>query len=402
MQTPTISSLSQTKKTNGKATPTSKLHTLWQRIEKHTKRNASYQKKLEQNYQLFESIVLEHEEAQSHWLGEQIKHLSKFISRKTLSDYEREELLDWISSDLDYLYDHPFCQEAIVNELNLLVTQNVQAQHRVQAQSITQEQIDEARLDLDESFDGYLDLSDDQIREVMVNPQKLIDHVEKIKREYIENMALDTDHDENRLDDQEDAFEDDFFDEFYQDFQQSHFQDQAKQKKLDKLFKGSQLNKMYKRIAAKIHPDKEQDPRKKQIKHSLMQALAEARMNKDGFTVLQMYLQHFDDDPTFDAETLASLEPLLEEKISSLNAEYREIQHSNELPALVWRKFKAPSKKKRIKQMEEHAFELQMEIKSIQALIKECSSVKALKMELKQRQRPIAFNPFMLDGMPIF
>ena len=73
-----------------------KLQALWQRIEKHTKRNTSFKKKLEENYQHFDAIVLEHEHAQSHWLGAQIKHLSRFIGRKTLADHECEALLDWI------------------------------------------------------------------------------------------------------------------------------------------------------------------------------------------------------------------------------------------------------------------------------------------------------------------
>ena len=171
-----LSSLSQTKqRTNKQSSPSNKLQTLWQRIEKHTKRNASYQKKLEENYQLFEAIVLEHEQAQSHWLGEQIKHLSKFIGRKTLADHERETLLDWISSDLDYLYDHPFCQDELVTELNFLISQNLKKLHQSQATSISQEQIESARLDLDEAFDGCLELTDEEIREVLCDPEKLIE-----------------------------------------------------------------------------------------------------------------------------------------------------------------------------------------------------------------------------------
>ena len=125
-----------------------------------------------------------------------------------------------------------------------------------------------------------------------------------------------------------------------------------------------------------------------------MQALAEARQHKDGFTILQLYLQHFDDDPSFDQDTLNSLLPLLEEKLHTLNIEYQELQNNDRIETLVWHKFKARSKKQIQQNMQDHCVELQTESQEMDAFIRSCSTVKNIKGELRRRLNEEKFNPF--------
>jgi len=245
-------------------------------------------------------------------------------------------------------------------------------------------------------------LSDRELKEILIDPSRIYPHLDALDA-FTEDGDDDfCSEDQANAFDQDDFdeedFDDAFFDDFYRQYQQHHEQDaalhQARQNQLDRLFKGSQLNKMYKRLASKLHPDKELDPQTKHDKHQQMQALAEARQHKDGFTILQLYLQHFDDDPSFDQDTLNSLLPLLEEKLHTLNIEYQELQNNDRIETLVWHKFKARSKKQIQQNMQDHCVELQTESQEMDAFIRSCSTVKNIKGELRRRLNEEKFNPF--------
>lgn len=143
------------------------------------------------------------------------------------------------------------------------------------------------------------------------------------------------------------AVSSDFFQQdFAQDDDQHQYAKNTRQKSLDKLSKAEQLNKIYKRLASLVHPDKEQDPGKKAQKHVLMQTLSEARKNNDAFTLLQLYQTHINEGEfAIDSDTLSSIQALLREKLHSLDDELHQAKSNNELSSLVWRKFSGRSKK---------------------------------------------------------
>ena len=371
-----------------------KLQSLWQLIEKHQKRNAAFTKKLAANYQQFEEVVLPYEQTQIMWLGSKVDHLASFLVRKSLSEAERVELTDWISEELGYLQEHPFNSPEAFEQLNKRVKAQLLLSQQQQLDKISSAELAQLKDSLSAEFDTEFDLSDDEFKALILDPNKIYEYLDAHEAS---EEAEETDELEN---DEEDIFDDHFFNDFYQRFHQSDEQDKAEEKlkhsELDKLFKGSQLNKMYKRLASKLHPDKELDPKLKQQKHLQMQVLAEARRHKDVFTILQLYLSHFDDDPTFDKATLTNLLPLLEEKVRNLNAEYRALQHNDQIETLVWRKFKARSKKLIREEMEAHCHELDSECAAIDEFIRDCTTVKSIKAELRARinDKNTFGNPF--------
>ncbi|TDT65215.1 hypothetical protein EDC55_1392 [Allofrancisella inopinata] len=118
--------------------------------------------------------------------------------------------------------------------------------------------------------------------------------------------------------------------------------------KVTEIFKGSQLNKIYKQIANVIHPDKESDSTKLEIKKELMQKLTEAKRNKDVFTLIKMYQEHVPGGEFFlDDSAIKHVEQLLQMKIYKLNNDHREIFNGQGIKSAVWKAFSAPSKKKR-------------------------------------------------------
>ncbi|OUS70343.1 hypothetical protein B5G52_14715 [Pseudoalteromonas sp. A601] len=366
--------------------PTSELELLWQRIDKHTKRNANFEIKKATLFNQFQEQVEPHEHHQASMIAKQIIHLSKFIPRKSLTAEQRNELVDWINADIDYLSNHPFTgdldMEAIANTFRShLDTHNQEA-----VNDIPSSELNIFRSMLQQDFPG-LELTDEQLKEITLDPQLLYQHLDE------QGFGDNQEHDSEYTDDpfnagdahsDDDENWDDFFDQFER-FDRDEIKQQKTDAKLEKLFKGSQLNKMYKRLASKLHPDKEPDPSKKEEKHELMQLLGQARKTKDGFTLLQLYITHFDDDVDFDEETKANLVPLLKNKIAELNKQHRQQKEGNDPHSLVWRQFNGRSKAQIKLNFTNHIAALQGECDEIAERLGYCTSVKLLKEELNDR-----------------
>ncbi|MEZ9215649.1 hypothetical protein AB4208_02265, partial [Vibrio lentus] len=157
---------------------------------------------------------------------------------------------------------------------------------------------------------------------------------------------------------------------------------------IKEMFRGTQLNKMYKRIASVIHPDKEPDPLKKEEKHRLMQTLAVAKRENDVMTLVRMLTEYVpDSEHLLDETTLVRIEHLLEIKLLDLNRVHRDIFSQQGVKSQVWRKFSAPSKKKTQAKMEKH---LEMIDGSIEALEKRIKKINSFN-QLNKYLRTLAF-----------
>lgn len=366
---------------------------LWQKVEKKQKRNSSFVLKKDALFTQFQETVLPLEKRQGQQLAELITFLVPFIKRKTLSHYQREELLDWIQSELEFIRTHPFLEGVDYDALQQLVNDAFYDFMQSQALDIDQDKIDQMRVTIEHIFDGDMQLTDEELIVLIKDPQQIEIYKDRMYAQLEAQESHESNHTQDTQDTQGNPFEDlfgtDFDDEdFTGDFRQQKAQQatEQKQKDLDKLFKASQLNKMYKKLASLLHPDKEQNPKKKEQKHTIMQQLSEARKNKDAFTLLQLYQQHVDDGEfSFDSDTLASLVPLLRKKLHQLDDELHLSKSSNDMSTLVWRKFSASSKKKTAAQIHQHTTELENEYWQQQSIIDRHHTVAQIKKLLQQR-----------------
>ncbi|MEM5550905.1 hypothetical protein WNY63_09200 [Pseudoalteromonas neustonica] len=384
----------QNVKQQATAKPASELERLWQRIDKHTKRNANFEIKKSTLFNQFKEQVEPHEHHQARMMAEQIIHLSKFIQRKSLTIEQRNELVDWINEDLEYLSGHPFIGELEIEKVTQIFQSHLSKHNHDTVNAIDSSQLNLLRTMLQQDFPG-LELTDEDLREIAVNPQKLYQHLDE------QGFGEDEESDDDAFNPgnahaEQDEDWDDFFDQFER-FDRDEIKQQKTDAKLEKLFKSSQLNKMYKRLAAKLHPDKEPDPTKKAEKHELMQQLGQARKAKDGFTLLQLYITHFDDDVDFDEETKANLIPLLQNKIVELNKLHRQQKEGNDPHSLVWRKFNGRSKAQIKHNFTNHIAALNSECEEISERLGYCTTVKLLKEELNdriinKRHMPMSFD----------
>ena len=384
-----IPELSKFSAENKKNKPSSTLSSLWIKIEKHQKRNANFTKKRSKLFEQFKQQAQPAEQKLADAITAQVEHLIRFLSKKSLTDKQRNELLGWVSDDIDYLATHLFSEGIDVADLREQINTELTLLTESLDQAVDEESIAELANMLDEMFGGEMQFNREELIEIIKNPALIQEHVQRF-HEKMNEEEIEKDDDSEEF---EQGFEEDFDYQYNRSFSKRNSKEELGI--LEKLFKGSQLNKMYKRLAAKLHPDKESDATKKAIKHDLMQQLASARENKDVFTLLTLYHEHIDDDSfNFDAETLAAIEALLSKKVSELNAELKELKSADTPEAIVWEHFHGRSNKITTENIAIHAERLADEVMSINQFIVSTSTLKALKTELNTRIKQRESSPF--------
>ena len=384
-----IPELSKFSAENKKNKPSSTLSSLWIKIEKHQKRNANFTKKRSKLFEQFKQQAQPAEQKLADAITAQVEHLIRFLSKKSLTDKQRNELLGWVSDDIDYLATHLFSEGIDVADLREQINTELTLLTESLDQAVDEESIAELANMLDEMFGGEMQFNREELIEIIKNPALIQEHVQRF-HEKMNEEEIEKDDDSEEF---EQGFEEDFDYQYNRSFSKRNSKEELGI--LEKLFKGSQLNKMYKRLAAKLHPDKESDATKKAIKHDLMQQLASARENKDVFTLLTLYHEHIDDDSfNFDAETLAAIEALLSKKVSELNAELKALKSADTPEAIVWEHFHGRSNKITTENIVIHAERLEDEVMSINQFIVSTSTLKALKTELNTRIKQRESSPF--------
>lgn len=371
------------------------LEKLWLKIEKHEKRNTTLEKKINTLFDQFTIDVLPHEKRQCQQTTILIQHLIKFIYKKSLSEQQRVELLDWIEHEISFIEQHPFAEGIDIESIRKSFTDALMKSAKNIPIDDSKIDLEEMRMMLDELSDGRLQLSDEELIALAKDPSLIAQHIENLQQEHAQEELEDEMFNEQAFADEADDFYDFFNEDFFSQSQKS------KDSGLEKLFKSSQLNKMYKRLAFLLHPDKELDAQKKIEKNALMHTLSDARKQKDAFTILKMYQQYVPEaEFIFDDETLLALHRLLEEKVQDLNTQHRDIKQSNAIQTLVWRKFSARSKKLTQLNFEHHIDDLETENFDADDLLTSIKTVRALGkfLTLRIEEKNAAYfnfgNPF--------
>lgn len=353
---------------------------IWSKIEKQQKRNQTFLDKKDKIFAKFKTKVLPLEHQKTRQTHDFIEFLISFVGRKSFSDYQQEELLEWIANDLEYLRTHPFVGEvnldALQNKFNEALTEFSQSE----SADIDPDEIERVRHSLETIFCGKMQLTDDEIVALIKDPS-LIDI-------YIEQMQQNVDEEQQSEDKtgQHKPFEDLFGEQTEDEDKQYHAPQDERQRDLDKLFKGGQLNKIYKRLASLLHPDKEQDPVKKAQKHVIMQTLSAARKNKDAFTLIQLYQTHINDGAfLFDTDTLTSMLTLLRAKSHRLDDELHAEKSNSDVSTLVWRKFFERSNKQTEQNFKAHISALKREYREQKSIMQQNQTVAKMKKLLQER-----------------
>ena len=181
-------------------------------------------------------------------IAQETRHLMTFISRKSFTQWQREELHTWINANLDFLTDHPFCPDNLRNVVRGEYSEALLESAKSLGSEFDAVEIDEMRDLVEDIFDEDREFTDEQLKAFLRDPATFQAEVEH----YLNNQE-----DFDLGDDLDDQFEDDFSEEYF--FNSEQKQGELKQKKLKDLFNASLLKKYFKSLASRLHPDKELD-----------------------------------------------------------------------------------------------------------------------------------------------
>ncbi|MCL1079271.1 J domain-containing protein [Parashewanella spongiae] len=368
-----------------------KLSTLWDQISKLQTRNQRLESKISTFYEQAKLQFESYEIQTCSLTAIKVERLISFIARRTIKGERRDALYELIHEELTALESNPFWTESTAELRNSFQNQiAADAQNQAEKSPEPDEFETEAFRDMLEDMLGVdIDFEHEKLVEMMKNPQDFEQYFHDIALSHKEKHA-----DIENIDSMdEDELDEDFFERAFNNFKQEESAPSIDDIKM--LFKSSDLNKLYKKVASRLHPDKESDESLKREKHELMQQLSKAKRDGDVFTLLQMgqkWLPDFELD--LSPSALKSMIRVLETKVKSLNHQHRDISSDSSLKGIVWNRFSARSKKQQQTNIQEHIDSLIVCQADIQECIDTLTTVKSVNAYLKERIEEERWNYF--------
>ena len=387
-------------KTSAVEKPENPFDKKWQQIEKKQKRNATAKKKIEDLYQTFQEKILPQEQKVVALLAQETRHLITFLPRRSFTQWQREELQAWIESNLDTLMQHPFGDrelfETVSKEYGDSLVQ--QAQKINEDHDFLPEEIDDMRVMTDKMFQGKKEFTNEELEAFMRDPAVF----QQALREFMEEQ-LHTEQDFDEEHSEHQNFQDDYGEQKndYHNGNERYQTEQRlkKQNKLKSLFNSSKLNKLYKILANRLHPDKEINEHLKAEKSELMAKLVTAKKNKDAFTLISMFHQFIPESENSlfegnDEELTQALIGLLNEKLHQLDQENNDEKYNNGIKGMIWQKLHGRSKKVTQQKINDHLSDLKSSHVQLNHHIHKVKTVKLLKEVLSERYEQRRFSIF--------
>ena len=380
---------SQKKKATAESDIKRKFHHCWQQIARLEKKLAAQQEERQVLVARFEKEVRPLEEAQFESSYRKAEQLLGFYQKKSLNNWQREELRDWLESEFNFLLSHPFRTGLDPELLYQRFHEHAMSQHSDEELG-SEENLEQAREMLGSMFGPDLELSDEQIIAGMRDPeifQTLIK--EHLARQQEEELAKSEDDDEDF------SFFDDPVDDPIKELLNPN---------TDISLSG--MKSLYKKLALALHPDREQDEEKKGIRAQQMSQLLTAWEQKDIYTLLNLADQHLDDQqsPLTD-QNLLQLLPLLWLKRRELQNQLDGLTQSNDIGSIIYHNFKGRTKRATEQNFTTHIAELKESLRLDAKMLKEVTTLKALKPCLVARwemRMEEEFSPFDLFDDDLF
>lgn len=261
-------------------------------------------------------------------------HLISFFSRKSLTQWQRHTLMDWVVQYLQNMQNNP--------------------------------------------FGSHLDM--EPIRQRL---SEVLDATDQPSVQPMDDFAHD-DYDEP-LSDWEGFLSEDMFEELFEKFEQTHEQQrQDESQALRLLMKSSYVNRLFRKVAGVLHPDKERDEAARQDKNRLMGELIHARDTNNIPRIFSFYAEYVGQSPVQElGEDLASVTQILERQYVYLCDLKERILDEDPLTDALYRQFhrKTPAATQRA--INKHLTETSTHTNALLALPQEVTSLKTLKPYLE-------------------
>ena len=319
---------------------------LWQEVKAKQARNEKLKQEMEALLATYTAKVMPVELGIEEPLILLARRLVEFASRKSLADWQRGELQDWITETLHEVSQYNAAEaDAISNDYNQVIAE-------------------------------YYNIP----LEELTGPADIEDEMEAAIDDAFESMNAD---DECPLDqEQEDPFgvdDDNLFDDLGS--RAAEQPDRSEQPINEKW-----IRNLFRRTARALHPDKEQDPEQRSHKQKLMTQLLDARDQQDIMTMMMLYNEHVEDgELSLDPEEIETLCDLLEKQKGILDQDRFALIDESPMHYAVHDKLYAVSQKARDRKLKEHLDDVHASIKRKYKLVEYLRNLTNLKVVLEER-----------------
>ncbi|WP_225087395.1 hypothetical protein U1R68_14670 [Pectobacterium colocasium] len=336
-------------------TPQEQFQFYWLNIEKYQKKIDKLKKNQADLFSDFQRELLPYEHDYMQAVYNKTARLLSFAEKKSLGKGDREDLFHWIDEELSRLRNYPFNSHLDIDKLSDQFFA-LNALHQKDEPPL-EEQLDFVRDVLEERFSFVEELSDDELLDMMKDPNKMREKIE----EYIQHHESDFFSDSDEQDEDEST------------------------PPTDSALDLNHLTQLYRKIAKVLHPDREQDSDEKEKKHHLMVILSQAKKDNDIWTILNMYHKYVDVSFNFDSQVIPAINALLKNRMEAIKNQLKEQEHDPSLSGMIWQELGAASQKTREKKIDQHRQNLLESIKIEKTQTAHLRSLTVLKECLRER-----------------
>ncbi|HAF2609320.1 TPA: hypothetical protein G8N50_004760 [Salmonella enterica] len=342
------------------------LRGLWEKVEQYERSNEKAVIKVNLLYHEYEQVVMTHDRRMGDTRCQWVSHLMSFLDSKEIKRKDRQLLFEYVDGQLMQMQDFPFLYDPdMLRSLAEHLDRHGEVLFRKERKQNLDQVCHEISLMMKAAFGDDVDVPYPQLREALSSGNR--ESLEQLFEQLRENYSA-------RQTDETDGFMEE--EPEWHDYEFNYTPDENDDTSaIREIFRGSQLSKIYRQIARVVHPDREQDPLKKEEKQRLMQQLVKARNEGDVVMLVKMYGELVPDgDISLDGEDLEHIEHLLLMRLRTLNNIHRDIFNGQGLKTCIWKLFSASSKKKVREKMALHIQEVHNGIKQMEREIRYLSS----------------------------
>ncbi len=340
----------KTRKSRKPETPEERFEREWVRVQTLQQEVRRLEEELDALSTRVIAIIAEPERAVADVLFEQTERLLSFCPKKSLTQWQRQILAEWLVENIQALGQQLFVDHLDVRGLANRTLAALEAFAFMPSARTHGSRTDASEDDFDPDADC-----------------EIPDHNDQLAAE-------------------ERAFFERLYQEFAQEREHSDAEERKGQRSLDQLIKGSSINKLFRRIAGVLHPDREQDIALQKIRHQQMSELVEARDRGDVLKIFALYAEHVGESPLslIDSD-LDKVTQLLREQARRLQAEKQDVLYGDPLKADIYREFYSKSDQGIERKIRKHV-EIRQQQELEERNITNClTSLKALKPFLESR-----------------
>lgn len=330
---------------------------LWQQAERHKQQNARFEQELESLVQRVQTDIhpVEQEAAQA---DKPLLHtLIKLAQRKSLAQWQRFELDDWIVELINQMQCYALVDQELIEDVA---------------------RYDAFRLGI--TLDNETNATpSEQLTDIINREKQMQDNAAEEAREEMQE-AVDRDYEHDDFFD----FDIDFAGDSYDgdSYEAAPFDHPSTPRVTNELFQ-----RLFRTTATKLHPDREPDPDIRYKKQALMGDLLQARKKGDVMTLLALHAEYVDDQNELSKKDEKQLTQALKNQINELKNEKENIALKSPLHWMVYQNFYSQSKKKVDSAINKHLQRVSHDKHQTEKMVKEIRTLKTLKPWLELRSQ---------------